>query len=201
MESSAKIIVYFNGDILNTNEGVTFVCERPAYFCIPYTMSFAELEGGLCQCVDADTPKRVEKIRYRCPICIFSGFIQYQVIPISDDNDMQLMFRAHLQHQANNACIELYVDFREVDIAIEPEPSTFPERDIQWEEHNSESDEEEFEEECGSDGEGALDDVDDDANDEQMASQHPFGEPSFMRALDLEAMHITEFLEYANMGT
>ena len=65
----------------------------------------------------------MEKIRYRCPISIFGGFIQYQAIPISDDNSMQQMFRTHQQHQANIACIELYVDFREVAIAIKPEPS------------------------------------------------------------------------------
>ena len=34
MESSANIIVYFNGDVLNTNKSVTFVCKRPAYFSI-----------------------------------------------------------------------------------------------------------------------------------------------------------------------
>ena len=48
MESSANIIVYFNRDVLNTNEGMIFVCERPAYFSIPYMMSFAELKDGLC---------------------------------------------------------------------------------------------------------------------------------------------------------
>ena len=49
--------------------------------------------------------------------------------------------------------------------------------------------------------------MDDDANDEQLhisntvvASQHPFGEPSFMRDLNLEAMQASEFPEYANFG-
>ena len=200
MENSINIIVYFNSHILNTNEGVTFVCERPVYFSILYTMSFAELENGLCQCINTDTPKIVEKILYRCPISIFGGFIQYQAIAISDDNSMQQMFRIHQQHQANIAYIELYVNFREVALARELESSTFPERDIQWEERNSESDEEELIDEYGSGDEGALDDVDDDANDEQVISQHPFGETSFMRALDLQAMHAPEFPEYANMG-
>ena len=46
---SVNIIVYFNGDSLgNTSEGVTFICKKPAYFFIPYTMSFADLESGLC---------------------------------------------------------------------------------------------------------------------------------------------------------
>ena len=48
MKSSANIIIYFNGDVININEGVTFICKRPAYFFIPYTMSFAELQDGFC---------------------------------------------------------------------------------------------------------------------------------------------------------
>ena len=151
MESSANIIVYFNRDILNANEDVTFVCERLAYFSIPYTMLFVELEDGLFQFVDANTSKTVEKKRYKCPISIFGQFIQYQVILISDDNSMQQMFRIHQQHQANITHIELYVDFREVALAIKLEPSTFLERDVQWEERNSESGEEEFEDKYGSD--------------------------------------------------
>ena len=128
--SLPNIIAYFNGDVVNTNEGVTFICERPRYFSISYTMSFAEFEDGLYQCIDANTPKTMEKIRYRCPISIFEGFIQYQAIPISDDNSLQQMFRIHQQHQANIACIKLYVDFRDVALAIELESSTFPKRDV-----------------------------------------------------------------------
>ncbi|XP_052107437.1 uncharacterized protein LOC127740493 [Arachis duranensis] len=75
--------------------------------------------------------------------------------------------------------------------------------DIDWEEDNNDS-EEEFE---------ANYEVDDENDDEDLAgnpamqneanavvSQHPFGVPSFMRTLDLEAMHAPEFPEYANMG-
>ena len=71
-------MVYFNGDILTkTSENVTFICEKPTYFFIPYTMSFANLESGLCQCIEAETPKTVEEITYRCPISIFDDFMQY----------------------------------------------------------------------------------------------------------------------------
>ena len=46
---NANIVVYFNGDILtNTSECVTLICEKLAYFSIPYIMSFADLKSGLC---------------------------------------------------------------------------------------------------------------------------------------------------------
>ena len=76
---SANIVVYFNGDILiNMSEDVTFICKKPTYFSISYTMSFADLNSGFCRCIEAETPKTVEKITYRCPISIFGDFIQYQ---------------------------------------------------------------------------------------------------------------------------
>ena len=42
MKSSANIIIYFNRDVLNTNEGVTLVCERPSYFFFNFLISFTE---------------------------------------------------------------------------------------------------------------------------------------------------------------
>ena len=96
----------------------------------------------------------------------------------------------------------MYIDLREVVLPLyhqtkeELEPSTFPKRNVKWEEHYSESGEEDIEREYGSGDNSAHDDAD----HAQVASQHPFGEPSFMHALDLQAMHITEFPEYANMG-
>ena len=216
---SANIVIYFNDDILqNTSKGVTFICKKPAYFFIPYTMSLADLESGLCRCIEAETPKTVEKITYRCPISIFGGFMQYQAIPISDDGDLQQMFRIHQQHQIQIPTVELYVNFKEAAVDLynqaddeeeeeEAEPGTIPEREIEWEQNIGESDDEDFEGQYGSGDDSADDEIDEDANDGQLhisnrivASQHPFGEPSFMRALDLEAMHAPEFPEYVNLS-
>ncbi|QHO47017.1 uncharacterized protein DS421_6g192700 [Arachis hypogaea] len=74
---------------------------------------------------------------------------------------------------------------------------------IDWEEDNNDS-EEEFE---------ANYEVDDENDDGDLVSnptvqneahafvsQHPFGVLSFMRTLDLKAMHASEFPEYANIG-
>ena len=105
----------------------------------------------------------------------------------------------------------MYAVFREVAVAVyqqaddeeeESEPSTVSDREVEWEQNINQSDDEDFEGEYGSGDDGA----DDDANDEHLhlsntvVSQHPFGEPSFMCALDLEAMHALEFPEYANLG-
>ena len=36
MERCVNIIIYFNGNVLNTSEGVTFVCSRLAFFYFIY---------------------------------------------------------------------------------------------------------------------------------------------------------------------
>ena len=100
--------------------------------------------------------------------------MQYQAISISDDNDLQQMFRIHQQHQAQIPAIELYVDFKEVVVALyhqandeeeEPEPSTVSKRELEWEQNISKSDDKDFEGEYGS---GDDVDVDDDADDEHL---------------------------------
>ncbi|RYR01519.1 hypothetical protein Ahy_B06g080397 [Arachis hypogaea] len=98
----------------------------------------------------------------------------------------------YIENRAQISFIELYVEFEQSEA----------DRNILREDYNSDS-EEEFESnyECvGADGdedhgEGNMDpDVTEVAD--ALANDMPFGEPSFMRVLDLEAMHVPEFPEY-----
>ena len=93
----------------------------------------------------------------------------------------------------------MYIDFKEVAAAFyhqadddeeEPKPSAFPKRRVEWEQNISESDDD-----------GAYDDADDEhLSNTVVGSQHLFGEPSFMHALDFETMHAPEFLKYTNFS-
>ncbi|XP_025652920.1 uncharacterized protein [Arachis hypogaea] len=118
---------------------------------------------------------------------------------------MQQMFYIYRQTRFHVPVIELYVEFEQQSGmgTVGDEVNVDELGDIDWEEDNNDS-EEEFE---------ANYEVDDENNDGDLASnpavqneaysivsQHPFGVPSFMRTLDLEAMHAPEFPEYANTG-
>ncbi|RYR15025.1 hypothetical protein Ahy_B04g071761 [Arachis hypogaea] len=177
MENIANLRVYYNGEVIpNTHEGVTFVCECPLSFAIPCTMSFVDLQNGLCNNIQSHILKRVSNLLYRSPVQVFGGLIQFQLMPITDD--------------VRSGAVGEEVNIDEFG-------------DIDWEEENNDS-EEEFE---------ANYEVDDENDDGDLAgnpevpneanaiiSQHPFGVPSFMLTLDLEAMHDPEFPEYANTG-
>ncbi|XP_016192819.1 uncharacterized protein LOC107633733 [Arachis ipaensis] len=97
--------------------------------------------------------------------------------------------------------IELYIEFEQQSgmSTVGEEVNVDELGDIDWEEDNNDS-EEEFEANYEvDDGDLAGNPaVQNEAN--AVVSQHPFGVPSFMPTLDLEAMHAPKFPEYANTG-
>ncbi|XP_015936808.2 uncharacterized protein LOC107462691 [Arachis duranensis] len=129
---------------------------------------------------------------YRYPIPVFGGFVQYQTKYVTDEASMQEMFSMYFESRGQISVIELYVEFEQSEA----------DRNIEGEEYDNDS-EEEFEsnyeavapegEEDQGDGVVAPN-VGDVAN--ALANEDPFEEPSFMRVLDLEAMHAPEFPEY-----
>ncbi|RYQ83443.1 hypothetical protein Ahy_B10g102127 [Arachis hypogaea] len=206
MEGVANLRVYYNGEaITNKHEGVTFVCECLLLFAIPCTMSFVELQNGLCNNIQSHILKRVSNLLYRSHVQVFDGLIQFQIMAITDDASMQQMLYIYQQIRSHVPMIELYVEFeQQLGMGTVGDEVNVDElRDIDWEEDNNDS-EEKFETNY---------EVDDENDDGDLAgnpavqnevnaivSQHPFGVPSFMRTLDLEVMHAPEFPEYANMG-
>ena len=114
-----------------------------------------------------------------------------------DEASMQEMFSMYIESRAQISFIELYIEFEQSEA----------DRNILREDYNSDS-EEKFEsnyEVVGPDGNEDQGDstmalnVTDVAN--ALANEVPFEEPSFMRVLDLEAIHAPEFLEYMSAST
>ncbi|XP_025611636.1 uncharacterized protein [Arachis hypogaea] len=109
---------------------------------------------------------------------------------------MQDIFSMYIENRSQLSFIELYVEFEQSEA----------DRNILREDYNSDS-EKEFEsnyEVVGPDGDevqgdrAMAPDVSDVAT--ALANDVLFEEPSFMRVLDLEAMHVPEFSDYTNAG-
>ncbi|RYQ87910.1 hypothetical protein Ahy_B09g095438 isoform A [Arachis hypogaea] len=138
MDSPVSVKVYYHGKVLlQTPEGVQFVCRNPCTFAVPFTISFEELNGAICQSIDSPRSKKVTSILYRHPLLIFGGFIQFQTMYITDEASMQKMFSIYHQVQSQVSVIELYVEFKQLPLVVE-EPDPIKE----WEGYNSESEEE-----------------------------------------------------------
>ncbi|RYR05656.1 hypothetical protein Ahy_B06g085491 [Arachis hypogaea] len=195
MDDRVRLKVYYHDHILlQTSEGVKFVCDNPLDIIIPFTLSFEELKGVICERMESQISRRVSCILYRYPISVFGGFVQFQTKYVTDEASMQEMFSVYLESRSRMTFIELYIEFEQ----------SAADRDIELEDYNSDS-EEEFE----SNYEVVDPGVDEDQADEAMvtdvvdvanalANQQPFVEPSFMRSLDLEAIHAPEFPQYVN---
>ncbi|RYR73400.1 hypothetical protein Ahy_A02g007742 [Arachis hypogaea] len=197
MDDRVRLKVYYDGHILlQTSEGVKFVCDNPLDIVIPFTLSFEELKGIICEKMDFEISRRVSCILYRYPIYVFGGFVQFQTKYVTDEASMQEMFSVYLESRSRVTFIEMYIEFEQ----------SAADREIELEEYNSDS-EEDFESNYevvdpgGNEDEAdeaMVADVADVAN--ALANQQPFVEPSFMRSLDLDAMHAPEYPQYLNAG-
>nr|XP_025627927.1 uncharacterized protein LOC112721064 [Arachis hypogaea] len=205
MEGTANVIVYCNGEIIrNTHEGVRFLCQNSFLFVVPCTMSFMELQNGLCQSMENSILRRVSSILYRNSVIVFGGLIQFDIMPITDEESMQNMFQIHRQTQMRQPQIELYVEFEDVEAdEIQNDLDIEDDRAAVYEGMNSNS-EEDFEATYEAGDEDEDGDVGVEAEVENVvvhpAVSQPMNVPPFMRNLDLDAMNAPEFPEYANIG-
>ncbi|RYR56365.1 hypothetical protein Ahy_A05g022081 [Arachis hypogaea] len=200
MNNNISFKIYYNGQILSvTAEGVIFMCNNPCISVLSFMVSFEEFKSYICQNIDPYMPKRVTNILYRRPILVFGEFVQFHAMCINDDTSLQEMLSIYHQAQSQVSVIELYVEFDQLPNTVEQH-----DHDFDWKSYNGDSEEE---------YEGNYDFVDPNADEEQedctiesdveyvtnaLTSEHPFEEPSFMHALDLDAMNAPEFPEYAN---
>ncbi|RYR09990.1 hypothetical protein Ahy_B05g078438 [Arachis hypogaea] len=171
-------IYYFGQILLHTSEGVKFICENPLDLVIPFIISFEELKGVICEKINSERARKISCILYRYPIPVFGGFIQYQTKYVTDEASMQEMFSMYIENRSQISFIELYVEFEQSEA----------DWNILREDYNSDNGDEDQ-------GDGTMTpDVTEVAN--TLANEVPFEEPSFMRVLDLEAMHVPEYLDY-----
>ncbi|XP_015971045.1 uncharacterized protein LOC107494518 [Arachis duranensis] len=171
MDDRVRLKVYYDGQILlQTSEGVKFVCENPLDIIIPFTLSYEELKGVICEKKDSQISRRVSCILYRFPISVFGRFVQFQTKYVTDEASMQEMFSVYLESRSRISFIELEEEFESNYEVVDPGV-----------------DEDQADE-------AMVADVADVAN--ALANQQPFVEPSFMRSLDLETMHASEFPQY-----
>ncbi|RYR57758.1 hypothetical protein Ahy_A05g023463 [Arachis hypogaea] len=195
MDDRVLLKVYYFGQILlQTLEGVKFVCEDPLDVVIPFTISFEELKGVICEKIDSEMSRKISCILYRYHVPVFDGFVQFQTKYVTDEASMQEMFSMYIESRAQISFIELYIEFEQSEV----------DRNILREDYNSDS-EKEFEsnyEIVGEDGDvdpadsSVAPNVTDVTN--ALVNEEPFEEPSFIRVLNLEVMHAPEFPDYMN---
>ncbi|RYR25098.1 hypothetical protein Ahy_B02g058723 [Arachis hypogaea] len=170
MDDRVTLKVYYHGHILlQTSKGVKFVCDNLLDIVIPFTLSFEELKGVICDKMDSQISRRVSCILYRYPISVFGGLVQFQTKYVTDKASMQEIFSMYIETSSQMSFIKL-------------------DNEEEFESNYEIVDPGEDEDQA----DGAIEvDVAEVAN--TLANQNPFEKPIFMRSLDLEAIHTLEF--------
>ncbi|XP_057755637.1 uncharacterized protein LOC130974804 [Arachis stenosperma] len=204
MEGTANIVPYHNGEVIrNTYEGMSFACESIYSFVVPCTVTFAELQYGLCQSIENNILKRVSNILHRSPVVVFGGLVQFDVMPIVDETSIQRMFHIHQQAKVQHPRIELYVEFEHITAdEVQNDPNVQDDITEAYEGMNNDSDEE-----FKATYEAVDEDKDDDGGGEAVvealvvppAVSQPMDVPPFMRSLNNDALHALEFPGYTNI--
>ena len=106
--AESYIFVYHSGEIVNTDEGVTFCSQNPQFIAVRPTINFLELQNIILQKLGEVGNKQITQVIYRVPMAIGKGVLRYRSWQLSNDNDVGLMFNFHAQFEEIRI-IELYV--------------------------------------------------------------------------------------------
>ena len=81
-------------------------------------MTFQELENKICRVLRIDKTRKKFLIIYRYPQVVQPTFVKYEPVPLTDDEDMEIMFSTIGSHPCISGA-ELYIDIQTIEA---PEP-------------------------------------------------------------------------------
>ncbi|MED6175940.1 hypothetical protein PIB30_083081 [Stylosanthes scabra] len=105
-------IIYPNGEISQSSEGVMFSCEEPVWVMIPTQMCLLDLKNVILMNLGEVGRKEVTRIFYRMPVAVANSFV-YRKMPLRTDQNVSMMFSYHLGI-ASVFAIELCVQLQDV---------------------------------------------------------------------------------------
>ena len=97
MAEKFYILVHHNGEITNTNEGVTFCSSNPVCLNIHPSITLLELQSRILQKLRQQNNKHIAQMVYRLPIVVGKDLIRYNSLEISCDEDIGVMFDCRAQ--------------------------------------------------------------------------------------------------------
>ena len=110
--SERYILIHSNGEIINTDEGITFNSQNPQFMAVYPPITFIELQNIILQKLGQQNNKQVMQVLCRLPMVVGKGVLRYKSWQLSSDNDVELMFTFHSQFPDIHF-IELFVIIEE----------------------------------------------------------------------------------------
>jgi len=86
------VVVFANGRIIESDEGIHFECSSPKFISIPYSYNFSYLQEKVCGAWRLQDQTTLTMLYYRQPQLITQGQIRYDVVQIlTDENVFELL--------------------------------------------------------------------------------------------------------------
>jgi len=89
---TAYICVYYNGEICNTNEGITFISNNTKNFMVNKAINLTQLLKLVHQKINIEPHQHIEKLHFRFPIFEPGQLYMYTCFILGDDADVRQMF-------------------------------------------------------------------------------------------------------------
>ncbi|KAL5153896.1 hypothetical protein HKD37_19G053372 [Glycine soja] len=86
------VCVYYNGQICNTNEGITFISNNTKTFMVNKAITFTQLLELIHQKLNIEPHQHIQHLHFRCPIFEPRQSYMYTCFILGDDADVQQMF-------------------------------------------------------------------------------------------------------------
>ncbi|XP_015964954.1 uncharacterized protein LOC107488696 [Arachis duranensis] len=106
------MIIYPNGEISLTAEGITFVCDDPLWIMIPPQTSLQDLKNLILMHTGMVGKKEITKLTYRIPVAVANSF-SYQKMQIKADQHVSMMFSYH-RSIGSIYSLELCLNFQDI---------------------------------------------------------------------------------------
>ena len=122
------ILIHYNGEITNTEEGTTFYNQNPVGVTISSSsITLSELKNRILRKLGLLNRKQITGIMYRIPVAFGPGVVRYTSFPVGSDEDVNLIFYYHSQC-LRIRIMELFVTLEDMNDSFKgsaPNPQSF----------------------------------------------------------------------------
>ena len=105
-------VVYYDAYVADCDEGVEFKGRNKVLVSMRSGMTFNALKTKIQRKMGLNRDQTITIVIYRYPISVGSGMFNYQVVTISDDDDIDGMFDVYNRHQCLSG-FQLLVQYKQ----------------------------------------------------------------------------------------
>ena len=113
------IALYRNGQITNTNEGVTFKCDEVVIMRVDREITIDRLKQAIARKLRLSRGQFVSSLIYRHPISLCPT--SYRACRLEDDDDIQSMWEINSQFPTQLSSPEIYVNIESMEVGLSAE--------------------------------------------------------------------------------